>query len=346
MNTYSSLKYPQPKILLIDMNDEVETGLKEAGYNVSKGSFGTPYKVQKGDGYQPVITNGNMPADFAEQEIIIVNLFREKILDKPNGEKAVSQGENDWWASCRFGQIDPRPRRMAWIQDDFDRILQHGGTFIIFADDKTIQKILFGHIRLGEFQEVGDISHQYHNWCFLSELYGLEINRASGLEISTDKSPLRGDLNDYIKNSAYYTCTLSPISQSVKERFISLAENKYGKSVACAISPCESIKGWIFIFPQIEDVLPFITSFFDESLTVLSPHLFPYYEKAKWIHFPEYEIPSIMKLRKKISEIQENANAEVSKLEKECEVERQNLGYMHDLLSGSGNQLVIAVKNT
>jgi hypothetical protein len=162
----SRLKYPQPKILLLDMNNDVEVGLKEAGYNISTGSLGIPYKVPKSDKYLPVITNGDIPGDFAEQEIVIINLLPNDLLDGPKGEKITSDGENDWWASCRSGRIDPRPRRMAGAKEDFNRILQHGGVFIIFADDKDLQKLMFGHSYMGNLQEEKDLSNIYHNWCF------------------------------------------------------------------------------------------------------------------------------------------------------------------------------------
>jgi hypothetical protein len=325
------------------MNSDVEIRLKDSGYSVSTGSFGIPYKVPVADGYQPVITNGNMPGDLAEQEIIIINLLQDDILDKPKGEKATSKGENDWWASCRYGQIDPRPRRMAWVQKAFDRILKHGGVFIIFADDKEIQKLMYGHIYLGALQEQEDLSHKYHNWCFLSDLYYLEVKSAQGREIVTENSPI--SVKDYIKD-AFYRCTLNPIDQSAKERFLSLAENKYGESISCAIFPHDDIKGYIFIFPQITDISSFIISFLDEPLSVLSPHLFPYSEKAKWLRYPEYEINSVIELKKRISELQEKTKVEVAELEKECVEERQKFGYLHDLLSSSSNPLVIAVKTT
>ena len=139
---------------------------------------------------------------------------------------------------------------------------------------------------------------------------------------------------------------MNPINQSAKERFVSLAENKYGQSVACAIFPHDDIKGWTFIFPQIMDISSFIISFLDEPLSVLSPHLFPYSEKANWLKYPEYEITSIIELKKRISEIQEKTKAEVAELETKCEEERQDFGYLHDLLSSSSNPLVIAVKTT
>ncbi len=169
-----SLKYPRPKILLVDMGIETEVVLKSAGHNVSVGSFGVPYKVPKRDDIFPVIVNGKLPVNASEQEIVIIDLVPSDILNQPEGEKHTSQGENDWWASCSRGEIDPRPRLMAAYRDDFDRILSHRGVFIIFADARYLQKIAWGHInntyglRSSHFCEIEDIP--FDNWCFLSIL--------------------------------------------------------------------------------------------------------------------------------------------------------------------------------
>lgn len=344
-DSYSPLKYPKPKILLLDMDRDIESNLKDAGYNVSNGSFGIPYKVPKEDGYQPVIVNGSMPSDAAEQEIIIINLLPRNVLDKPIGEKATSPGENDWWASCKYGQIDPRPRRMAWIKDKFDRILKHGGVFIIFADDKKYQELIWGQIDFDNLKIEENLSPSVHNWCFLSELNYLEIKSAQGLEIVAEKSWLNGIKKDHIE-SACYMCTLDPRTQPAIDRFISLAKNKFGDSVACAICPHDDVKGWIFIFPQIVDMSSFLISFLDEPLSVLCPTLFPDSEKAKWLRYPEYEIPSILEIKNRIKQIQEKTDSEIAGLEKECDEERQKFGYLQDLLSSSGDSLVISVKKT
>jgi len=343
--SYSPLKYPKPKVLLLDIDSDIESNLKDAGYNVSNGSFGIPYKVPKEDGYQPVIVNGSMPSDVAEQEIIIINLLPRDVLDKPIGEKATSPGENDWWASCKYGQIDPRPRRMAQLQDSFDRIFKHGGVFIIFADDKEYQDLIWGRIFLGNLEIVDKLSSEFHNWCFLSELNYLEVKSAQGIEILAEKSSLNVIIKNHIE-SADYMCTLNPITQPAIDRFVSLARNKFGESVACVICPNDDVKGWILIFPQIADMSSFLVSFLDEPLSVLCPNLFPDSEKAKWLKYPEYEIPSILEIKNEIRRIQEEMNSEIAGLEKKCDEERQKFGYLQDLLSSSGDSLVISVKKT
>lgn len=161
-------KYPQPKILLLDMQEETETILKAAGYQITVGSFGVPYKVNQCDGLAPVITNDNLPWNLAEQEIIVIDLLPNTIADKPIGKKHTSPGSYDWWASCNQGVIDPRPRSMAINQKVFDRILSHGGVFIVFAAARKSQELAGGSIKYGGFRKECDISS--NNWSFLSIL--------------------------------------------------------------------------------------------------------------------------------------------------------------------------------
>ena len=175
-------KYPQPKILLIDLEDEVEKVLKVEGYNVLTGSFGTPYRVEKRDGFEPVIINGSLPPNYAEQEIVVIDLMYSDILENWQGEKHTTMGENDWWASCSEGVIDPKPRLMARVQSEFDRILSSGGIFVIFAISRNKQKLIFGNSQYGlGLRKIEDIS--YDNWSFLAKLDRFNINHERGEEI-------------------------------------------------------------------------------------------------------------------------------------------------------------------
>src|ERR1039458_960277 len=176
-------KYQHPKILLIDTVPEIATALKKEGYNVSSGTFGTPYKVQKGSGYQPVVVKASLP-NYTEQEIIVVDLVPDDPESGPPGEKMAPAGESDWWAKCSQGVIDPRPRAMAMVQDQFERILDNGGAFIIFSDARDSQKLAYG-------RDYGGLSIEqeihFDNWSFLSVLSNLTVNGDHGEEIDAVK---------------------------------------------------------------------------------------------------------------------------------------------------------------
>ena len=92
-------KYPRPKILLADMGAETQQLLSAEGYNVADGTFGVPYKVPMSSSYSPVIPEYSLP-NYAEQEVVVVDLVPADPIDNPEGEKRTPEDEKDWWASC------------------------------------------------------------------------------------------------------------------------------------------------------------------------------------------------------------------------------------------------------
>jgi hypothetical protein len=342
-NEIKALKYPQPKILLIDMPSHAEVMLREAGYNVSVGSFGTPYKVPKTDKLLPVINHSALPINFTEQDIVVVDLALPKAVDELPGEKHTSDGQNDWWASCKWGIIDPRPRLMVQAQEDFDRILTHGGVFIIFAEQRISQKLAFGHIKYQAFVKESDIS--YDNWSFLSILDCMNVKSYQGQEIVpvTVDHPLIQLLSQHV-NDAQIDCTVEPSGQWLREDWLPLAKNRYEATVAGTLLPNEGRKGRVFIFPQLRDKTEFIANFISQVLPDLEPQLFPYAEDVQWMQQPEYELPKIVDFRAKIKELQEQVQKQVAELEKAIEAERIEHGYLHSLLSDTGAPLVASVR--
>src|SRR5947208_2468055 len=101
--TISPAKYVQPRVLLVDLKEEEARILIQAGYNISTASFGNPYKITKSDGVFPVIPNDDMPDNYTEQEIIIIDTATPSILEKPKGEKLTTPGEKDLWAKTSTG---------------------------------------------------------------------------------------------------------------------------------------------------------------------------------------------------------------------------------------------------
>ena len=338
------LRYSRPKVFLIDIEDEAARALKEQGYNVSIGSFGAPYRVPKSDKFVPVIVNGDIPPDFGEQEIVVVDICPRTVLDKCEGEKHTPPGENDWWAGCNKGKVDPRPRMMAWMQKKLDRILSHGGVFLIFGDSRETQKVVWAHKdHYDILRSESDIHHD--NWCFLSVLSSLDVRSDLGKEINVvaNNSEVGKLLLGHIRDASFL-CTLYP-RPSVQRGWTTLANNKYGAPVAGTIVP-EKEGGWVFIFPRIKNKPEFLAELFKTVLPDLTPHLFPEVEGARWVQRREYELPTVRELKDKIQIVQEDARKQIVDLEKAIEEERRELGFLHDLLRETGQPLVATVKKT
>src|SRR4051812_17315793 len=106
-----AMRFPRPKILLVDLPEEVGETLRAEGYAAADGTFGTPYKVPAGSERSKVVTHFVLP-DFSEREIIVIDLTAPDVVDSPLGEDTSSPTRLAYWAKTESGSIDPRPAIM------------------------------------------------------------------------------------------------------------------------------------------------------------------------------------------------------------------------------------------
>jgi hypothetical protein len=337
--------YDKPKILLIDVEKSVVSTLAVAGYNISVGSFGKLYRVEKKDGYVPIIPQGSLPLNYQENEIVVVDLQVTDILDNPEGEKTTSLGDLDWWVSSSMGIVDPRPRLTDLVRNNFDRILESRGVFMIFAAPCFPQEINLAHVQ-HTFGLRNNKRINRNNWSFLSVLDRLTVSEDNGEEIITESSEFCQFLEAHL-GRMHYQCTLSSSWVDIKKRWFPIAKNKYGNIVSVLIALGDLEKGdsqFIFIFPQVEDKAGFLKIFLEEELPNLAPHLFPHFEGAKWVHRPEYELPKVRELQHQIQEVRETADREIEILTNAITEEQTAYDYLYKLLTASGDELVKAVE--
>ena len=336
-------EYQKPKILLIDLPGSVLDSVRSAGFNATAGTFGSPYKVELSDGYQPVIYKADLP-NYTEQEIIIIDLTPPETLDRPDGKKMTSEGENDWWAKCSRDEIDPRPRVMKEAQKAFDRIFDHGGLFVIFAQPSLRQDLFLAHVVHGLHNGVSTESKIHaDNWSFLSILSHLRIESDFGEEINVLEQDTQ--LSRFLRKTvrdARYTATFNPTS-GIEKNWIPILSNKFKKCIGGLIVPEES-KGRVLILPQISKKPNAIITLLREVLPDLLPHLFPHIEGYPWVERDAYELDSVLKYKAKKIEVQQRAKRELEELDKKILEERDKLGFLHGIITKTGTDLVESVK--
>jgi len=347
----SLVRYMKPKILTVDLPASLADRLRNAGYNVLPGAFGRPYKVPRGDTFVPVVVKASVP-NYSEQELVVIDLTPRDPAEGPEGEKVTSLGEPDWFAKTSTGVIDPRPRMMAWLREDSDRILKTGGVFVIFAEARDQQTMVWASVQSALYRELNIQSYiKKDNWCFLTALspehlriesdYGTEIKVREGL------GPFSSFLHRPITNSIF-SATLHPLFPLTESGsgpiFFPLATSKFGDPVAAALLPRIKGEGFIVILPQLEDKENAVLDLIQNVLPEIFPRLFPDQEGGRWVHREEYEHPSILKRKVAQLEIQEKANEEIARLDQEIDAERGRLGFLHGILTKSGDALVADVK--
>lgn len=334
---------PKPKILLINLPDKVSEGLKSKGFNVNVGTFGSPYKVEVSREITPVIERPNLP-NISEQEIIIIDLTAPDTLDKPNYDYVETE-EKQWWVSCSSGIIDPRFLFMSIISRSFDRILNHGGFFVIFAQNKKIEEYFYGRKNLSYGEKRERKTHS--NWSFLSILdRDLNVEFLSGEEIEVDRD-VHGInyLFQKYTQGTYFNAILKP-RYTLEDKWMTLLRNKFGDPVGGLILSDDFNGGGVLILPQINKNTDVIYTILTEVIAELSPHLFPNLEGAKWVQRDEYELEAIKKFKMDKIQVEKEAKKQLDMLDKKIDKEREEFEFLHGILTDSGDKLVEDVKKS
>lgn len=337
-NKEEKIKYEKPKILLLDLDKDIDDDLKKIGFNVSSGTLGSCYKVKPGKGYIPIYLNDDL-ANINEQEIVCIDLAESEPSNeykKPDVPEDVDQ----FWGECSKGIINPRPIVMNQCQKDFERILNHGGVFIVFAGSKTFQEIIFG----SKNYSLEGKNYKLNNWSFLpyfkQDYHGIGTKNDYGKEIKINPSLKQTDFRTLIeKNVKYmdYQITFTP-GNGLNENWKTLLLNKYNDIVGGMFNPKNG--GIVIILPQCSKKKEIILSLIKNIIPNIIPSLFPDFENKTWLHDEEYEFENVKKYESDIKNIQEEAENKIKDLENKIKEEHNKWEFLNNIITETGEELV------
>ncbi len=331
-------RFGHPKVLAIDLPKAAVAALAAAGFNVRAGTFGAPRPVQRSRQPHPVPFTAALP-NASEQEIVIVDPAAPSRSQEPVPSSLAASA--DLWQRTRAAQVEPRLAMMAAYREDFDRIYSHGGVFIVFAVPQISMPFIYA--------PGGDPSYgseeTYTNWGFLAALAELQIRADEGEEIEP-AAGLDPPLARALAGDARFDAVIEPYS-SATSRWFSLAESKYGKSVAGILVPAkESADGFVVVLPRIKDKGAVLCELLTNLLPSLAPKLFPEDERQAWAQDDLYAPHGVAALRAEISSVRGAAEARAGELETQIETLRAEASRLRELLTATGPELVAAVKTT
>lgn len=331
--------YTEPKLFLIDVDQSVKDTLLKYWAEVGTGTLGASYKVATSSNYLQVVQHEQLKGH-DEADIIIVDLSEPGHLNKSaGGPEHFPVQEQDLWAKCDLGWIDARARTVLTEQDKFSRIVKNGGMLIIFAGpDSPMQFCMASQDkRTGYLQ--GQKPLKGGVWNVVAETENVKISPESGSVMNiVDESEI-GMLLERYSAGASITCSFKNIYQH-DETWHPLAVSKFGETVSmCA----DDELGTIFVFPQIQNKAGFIEELLAKVLPPLAPALFTQLEKAMWTHDPDYEFEEVSALISHKEQIVVKFNQDTKEIEDKILAVRASEGWIHDLLTSTGDDLVNAI---
>ncbi|MHA2062186.1 MAG: hypothetical protein ACW963_07865, partial [Candidatus Sifarchaeia archaeon] len=155
-----------------------------------------------------------------------------------------------------------------------------------------------------------------------------------------------GQIFSFLRNNikdAEYNASFSSTYRIEKSWWRTLLRNKYGNCIGVLITP-EKKKGCILILPQLSKKPEAIVTLLREVLPDISPILFPHIEGFRWVERDEYEFDSILECKAKKDEVKKKAVEELEEIDKKISEERTTLGFLHQMLTATGSDLVKSVE--
>jgi hypothetical protein len=316
------------------------------GLNVREGTFGQPYRVEPSNDFYPVVGNFSLP-NASEQELVIIDLAIPEIIDHGYDPQS-SLPEEGPCAKGSWGVIDPRSLAAIRVADTFGRILRIGGVFVVFAAASIPQE--FRMARRNQYRNP-DLSQilDCNIWSFLSELERIPINTDSGEEMFPQGNSSLADLLSTFLSGSTYECTFPYPERFLAEHEV-LAVNKYEDAVALIArgihgsNVSADTKGTFIVVPQLNDKAGFLKRLIPEILPSLSPQFFPDFKVDEWIHQRPYQLRKVWEVEEQRNQLIERVKEEIASITTTIEQERERYPWLRELVTGTGDELVVAVK--
>lgn len=338
-------RHQKPKILLVDLSANTQTSLIEEGFNIRSGSFGKRYRVKKSDNYYPVVADSILP-NYTEQEVIILDLTPTEIEDSFDESQLPARGHPQWLAKATWGIIDPRPRAMTQVRDDWYRIFKAGGLFVVFSQPRYRQNLIFA----SPPDRPTDLP--YDNWSFLpffTDDY-LHVEEDEGTESVVLESVdflehfLQAHQSELQFEAVFTPKFAERTYKSQKINFCPLMNNKYGDCISGIVYAEMPCKGQVLLLPQFKDKERITFELVTTVLPELSRRLFPDFQGDRWIHSDVYEHATVLEKRKAQCRINDEAKLKVLAIEAEIQEEMKRMAFLHGILTNTGDKLVTDVR--
>lgn len=332
-----SSKLQRPKILLLDLDETVEKALGETWADVVSASLGTPYKVKRDSGFQQVI-QPDVLYGHEEVDLVAVDLSMRDIAETSAGQPHKPRGEIDLWAKCDKGYIDSRVRTVVSESIAFERISSGGGVFVVFASVRSQMDFCMARASSGGLYDQTPIDRDV--WALTQDLGHMQVDADAGENINVvDTSPVGTVLAKYLAG-ARFECTLRS-NFMMRAAWSPLAVNKYGSPVGMM---GQGEKGFTIVVPQLADKAGFLKELLAVALPEIAPHLFPDLEQSAWTRRADYELSRVVELQAEKDRIVAKAKADIASLDEEIKRDRAANAWLHDLLTGTGQPLELAIE--
>ena len=335
-------------VCCIDLRQDCIDYLKGLGLAVYEGSFGSVFSFKWDVAYTRhyyVLSDVNLPDNLHEYHVFVsdtdIAVHREYKPDEHLINDIADDKERCLTCSSPVNILDLRPYGSVRLWNYFKNDSRNKRIQVLFLGEYSSVSYTSSEVGYYNPKSMGKFSN-YDAWNLLNgeRKFG---NRVVFEDNIFSRKLYEGRL-DQVK---YYHTFMTPYvgvgdNQKVDSNYIPLLKNENGECVSYLY--CTKNGSLFCVLPQVEDKSSLLKSLFENILFAHCSDFFPDIEAKRWIHKEEYLLPEEKSIREKIALKQEEYENAIAALENEAEEVGKKNEYLIILLTGTGDQLVKAVK--
>ncbi|NPE28708.1 hypothetical protein HNV12_12210 [Methanococcoides sp. SA1] len=333
------------RVCLIDCDENCSEKLSEIGLNVTSGTFGNRVSVpnQQSSGHNCKL-NGNIPTYLHEHNIAVINMKSRPPIPYVQEQHQRNGSSLVLVSKYPDSVFDPIAFNSSLAKKQLDQLLENKGVLIIFAGPwlrttYTIQK-------LGNHGVIDEHRKNHSNYSFSSDIPRQYNENGQNVLVSTEIKLLNELLSKYSENTNYKTVFEPTPEWTVNlelenQKFEPLMKNSQNGIIS--FYRTHKYVGHIFVFPQIEQTLPFLQDLFT-ILPSFIPNSFPDNRIFGWIKKDAYILPNEAGFNSDMQALAQKYDADTLVLKEKINKNYIKYEYLHSLLTETGDELVITVK--
>jgi hypothetical protein len=241
--------------------------------------------------------------------------------------------------------FDPRALAANILGDRLKGFLQKESIIVVFTSEYEVIEYHPLSITASYAKELPPVNHSLYRFCSNMPPFDniIGIDTIVVCKINDELNALLKRHNDEITYEIrfYHPTHWDGKHNVINENFYPLMEAESGGIVAFLNVDDNNLT---FFFPQIRDKEAFLIDLLEKVLPGIMPSLFPFSTQFAWVRETPYGLPNEAKLQLQKRQMQEEYEANLKELERRIETNREEFGYLHDLLTQTGPELVKAVE--
>ncbi len=340
----------RPRICCIDLDEEITKNLEKLNYNIYKGTLGQKIKIptRDRDTNYPILLNYDLPDNLHEYDIIIVDLDNSKTIEyiaEDHKRKNVS-GKSYISLVSIFPEniFDPRPFSGIILGEKINE--PSNKSFLIIVFTTSNYEIEYQSVEVFQDYNKKHEPETINIYSFLKNVFISKIKIGKEAYIQDIQDDFRNLLikykDDLIYNQTFHQPTIWKDGSYVNDpKCIPLLKNNNNEVISFYH---HLINKGTLILPQINNKKDFLGEFLQKIAPELFPELFPFSTQFKWKEQVEYWLPNHSNLLKDKENLEIGYKKKIESKEKDISSNYEKYSFLHDLITRTGDELVIAAQ--